>query len=41
MMIMQKLGQLFTQTLIAFAVVAEYDRTLEQNLLKLLRQLAP
>ena len=36
MMIMQELGQLFTQTLIAFAVVAENDSPLEQNLLKFL-----
>jgi hypothetical protein len=41
MMIVQKFCQLLAQALVAFALVAEDDGPLEQQVLKLLRQIAP
>jgi hypothetical protein len=41
MMIVQKFCQLLSQALVAFAFVAEDDGALEQQVLKLLRQIAP
>lgn len=41
MMIVEKFGQLFAQTLVALALVAEHDRAFEQQVLKIVRQMAP